>query len=92
MDGFSWSLFVAAAGVAITHTVLGPDHQNFAEMVRALVDGGAALVSPEPWLAVERVLTDDAVRRDMSQAGPRTVANHAGATAKNVEVVRQQLR
>jgi hypothetical protein len=41
---------------------------------------------------VERVLTDDAVRRDMSQAGPGTVANHAGATAKNVEVVRQQLR
>jgi 3-deoxy-D-manno-octulosonic-acid transferase len=73
-------------------TVLGPDHQNFAEMVRALVDGGAALVSPEPWLAVERVLDDDALRRDMSQAGPRTVANHAGATAKNVEVVRQQLR
>lgn len=26
MDGFSWSLLAAAAGVALTHTLLGPDH------------------------------------------------------------------
>ena len=26
MDGFSWSLLVAAAGVALVHTALGPDH------------------------------------------------------------------
>jgi hypothetical protein len=26
MDGFSWSLLLAALGIALTHTVLGPDH------------------------------------------------------------------
>ncbi|MGH9869922.1 MAG: sulfite exporter TauE/SafE family protein [Candidatus Polarisedimenticolia bacterium] len=26
MDGFSWSLVAASAGVALTHTLLGPDH------------------------------------------------------------------
>ncbi|HKY31793.1 MAG TPA: hypothetical protein VJV23_04595 [Candidatus Polarisedimenticolia bacterium] len=26
MDGFAWSLLAAAAGVALTHTLLGPDH------------------------------------------------------------------
>ena len=26
MDGFSWSLILAAAGIGLTHTLLGPDH------------------------------------------------------------------
>jgi hypothetical protein len=26
MDGFSWNLLLAAAGIALTHTLLGPDH------------------------------------------------------------------
>ncbi len=26
MDGFSWSLLAASCGVALTHTLLGPDH------------------------------------------------------------------
>ncbi len=36
MDGFSWSLVVAAAGIALTHTILGPDHYvPFAMLARA---------------------------------------------------------
>ena len=26
VDAFSWSLILAAAGIAITHTLFGPDH------------------------------------------------------------------
>ena len=26
MDGFSWTIILAAAGIAVLHTVLGPDH------------------------------------------------------------------
>lgn len=36
MDGFSWSLVAAAAGIALTHTILGPDHYvPFAMLARA---------------------------------------------------------
>lgn len=71
--------------------VLGPDHQNFQEMVEALVEGGAARVARDPWEAASRILDDPGLRTAMAEAGPRTVAAHAGATGKNVEVIRDQL-
>lgn len=72
-------------------TVVGPDHQNFREMVDALVSGGAAVVTEEPWPEIRRILDDPGLRASMAAAGPATVAAHAGATARNVEVIRRQL-
>lgn len=71
--------------------VLGPDHQNFAEMVDALVEGGAALVDPKPWSALTRILGDPARQKAMSQAGPRVVAGRSGATEANLALIRRHL-
>jgi hypothetical protein len=56
MDGFSWSLLLGAAAIALTHTVLGPDHYlPFVALARArrwsvartatVTAGSAALLS-----------------------------------------------
>lgn len=71
--------------------VLGADHANFAEMVEALDEGGALRVTGEPWAAVRAILEDPGLARRMAEAGPATVAAHAGATDRNVEVVRRPL-
>lgn len=71
--------------------VLGPDHQNFAEMVGALVEGGAALVDPTPWSALTAILSDPARRQAMSEAGPRVVALRSGATEANLALIRRHL-
>lgn len=72
--------------------VVGPHHHNFQEMVDALVRGGAAVVSPDPWVEIRRILDDEVFRKGMAAAGPETVASHSGAVARNVEVIRRQLR
>ncbi len=72
--------------------VMGPDHHNFAEMVETLVEGGAAVVAEDPWPAVRRLLDDPLRRAAMAEAGPRTVAAHAGATDLNVSLVLRHLR
>ena len=72
--------------------VVGPDHHNFREMVEALVRGGAAVVSSDPWPDIRRILDDRDLRERMAAAGPETVAAHAGAVGRNVEVIRTQLR
>lgn len=71
--------------------VLGPDHQNFREMVEALVAGGAAAVAPEPWPAIRRILDAPDLAAAMSRAGPATVEAHAGATEANVSLILQEL-
>lgn len=71
--------------------VLGPDHQNFAEMVEALVEGGAAVVDSEPWTAVRSILDDPDRARAMAEAGPRVVTGRSGATEANLALIRRLL-
>lgn len=71
--------------------VVGPDHQNFAQMVGALVEGGAAVVGPRPWSALNEILGDLARRDAMSAAGPRVVDEHSGATEANLALIRRHL-
>ncbi|MDT8341276.1 MAG: hypothetical protein RQ751_07165, partial [Longimicrobiales bacterium] len=71
--------------------VVGPNYGNFREMVAALTDAGAAVVAPEPWPAVARILRDPEVRAAMERAGPAVVAASAGAAGRTLEVVRRQL-
>lgn len=71
--------------------VMGPDHANFAEMTSALEEGGALRIADDPWAAVREILADPELTHRMAAAGPATVAAHAGATDRNVEVVRRPL-
>jgi 3-deoxy-D-manno-octulosonic-acid transferase len=71
--------------------VMGPDCQNFSEMVEALEKGGALLVSRDPWKAVMSILDDPGLASAMAMAGPRTVRAHAGAAERNVALIRAQL-
>jgi 3-deoxy-D-manno-octulosonic-acid transferase len=71
--------------------VVGPDHQNFAEMVAALREAGALSVVDDPWAGVAPILNDGTLAARMSAAGPACVRAHVGATARNVALVRRAL-
>ena len=71
--------------------VVGPDHANFDDMVQALVDGGAAVVDPAPWSAIGGILDDPDRLAAMAEAGPKVVAEHAGATEANLALIRRHL-
>jgi 3-deoxy-D-manno-octulosonic-acid transferase len=72
--------------------VVGPDHQNFDEMVRSLEDAGALVVSDDPWTGVKAILDDPGRAARMKVAGPAAVAAHRGATERNVALIRSVLR
>lgn len=73
-------------------TVIGPDHENFSEMVEALVADGAVMVSPEAWSGIGAILDDPEMRGRMATAGPEAVGRHRGATGRNVALIRDVLR
>jgi 3-deoxy-D-manno-octulosonic-acid transferase len=73
-------------------TVIGPDHENFSEMVEALVADGAVMVSPEAWKGIGAILHDPEMRARMATAGPEAVGRHRGATERNVALIRDVLR
>lgn len=89
-NGLGGSNPVPAAQLA-RPIVCGPDHQNFPGVVEALTEGGALLVSADPWAAVQKILDDSKVRAAMSGAGPAVVARRAGATERNLELVLEAL-
>lgn len=72
--------------------VIGPDHENFQEMVEALRVAGALRVAPDPWQGLRAVLDDPALAARMAVAGPATVEAHRGAAARNVALIRSVLR
>ncbi len=72
--------------------VVGPDHENFREMVEALGSAGALRVAPDPWTGLRAVLDDAALAARMASAGPATVEAHRGAAARNVALIRSVLR
>lgn len=71
--------------------VIGPHHQNFADMVEALVQGGALEVAEDPWSAIRGILAEPDRARAMAEAGPRVVAKRSGATEANLELLRRHL-
>lgn len=73
-------------------TVVGPDYQNFDEMVEALSREGALVVSRDPWEGIREVLGSEDRRKSMTEAGPAAVAAHRGATERNVQLIRSALR
>ena len=73
-------------------TVIGPDHENFSELVEALVADGAVMVSPEAWKGIGAILDDPEMRARMEAAGLEAVGRHRGATERNVALIRDVLR
>ena len=77
----------AAAGCA---TIIGPHHENFADVVSALRAGGGITVSSSPkeaMVAAARLLQDADARRQMSRQGRRVIEERRGASARSADLV-----
>lgn len=73
-----------AAGCA---TIIGPHHENFANVVAALAAGGGITVTDTPMAAAARLLGDEDARRRMVRHGQRVIEEHRGASARTVDLV-----
>ena len=73
-----------AAGCA---TIIGPHHDNFADVVAALEAGGGLAVTQSPMEAAARLLEDAAARRRMARNGQRVIESRRGASARTAELV-----
>ncbi len=73
-----------AAGCA---TIIGPHHENFADVVSALEAGGGITVTAAPMNAAARLLEDTAARRRMARNGQRVIEGHRGASARTADLV-----
>lgn len=78
-----------AAGCA---TIIGPHHENFADVVSALAAGGGITVTDTPMAAASRLLDDPDARRRMAGNGRRVIEDHRGASARTVDLVLGLLR
>ena len=76
-----------AAGCA---TVIGPHHENFADVVSALRAGSGITVTSSPKEAMEaaaRLLQDAGARRQMARQGRRVIEERRGASARSADLV-----
>ena len=73
-----------AAGCA---TIIGPRHDNFADVVSVLAAGGGITVTDSPMAAAARLLDDPDARRRMARNGRRVIEEHRGASARTVDLV-----
>ena len=76
-----------AAGCA---TVIGPHHENFADVVSALRAGSGIAVTSSPKEAMEaaaRLLQDAGARRQMARQGRRVIEERCGASARSADLV-----
>lgn len=78
-----------AAGCA---TIIGPHHENFADVVSALAAGGGITVTDTPMAAATRLLDDPDARRRMARDGQRVIEEHRGASARTADLVSGLLR
>ncbi len=73
-----------AAGCA---TIIGPHHENFADVVSALAAGGGITVTASPMAAAARLLDDPDTRLRMARNGQRVIEEHRGASARTADLV-----
>ncbi len=73
-----------AAGCA---TIIGPHHENFADVVSALRAGGGITVTHAPMEAATRLQADEDARRQMARDGQRVIEEHRGASARTADLV-----
>ena len=68
-------------------TLIGPHHDNFAEVVAALEAGGGIVVTDSPMEAATRLLEDPKACRRLARNGQRVIGEHRGASARSAEMV-----
>jgi 3-deoxy-D-manno-octulosonic-acid transferase len=68
-------------------TVMGPHHDNFREVVSALVAAGGIRVTEAPMEEVVALLDDPQTRRRMGEAGRSVIRERKGATGRNAELL-----
>lgn len=72
-------------------TVIGPHHWNFEDVVHALAEGGALVVTDDPTGAVEELLADPARRAEMAARGRRVIRERQGASRRSAELIERVL-
>ena len=81
-----------AAGAPV---ILGPHMYNFADATQLALQAGAAIQAADASAAMQAalgLLSNEAQRRRMSEAGKSLIAAHRGATARHLAVCRRLLR
>ncbi len=79
-------------------TVIGPHHENFAEIVAALADAGGIAVSDRPMKVIREWLEDPQAARMVGRRGSGVVARERGVAERTARLViartraREQLR
>ena len=68
-------------------TLIGPHHENFAEVVSALQAGGGVIVTASPMEEAARMLEDADARQAMAECGQRVIEQHRGASRRSAHLV-----
>jgi len=74
----------AALGIP---TLIGPRHENFEDVVAALAEGGALLVTDQPMDLVRDLLADPEARKTMGRRGREVIRQRQGATANHARLL-----
>ncbi len=68
-------------------TIIGPHHDDFAQLVDTLKAGGGILVSNHPGQAAAQLLTDTKQAHQLAQCGIDVILSRRGTTEKHVELL-----
>lgn len=71
-------------------TIIGPDHQNFREVVAALASAQGIIVVPDPASAAQeaaRLLADPASASALAKRGQQVILTRRGATARHLQLL-----
>ncbi|MCC5828592.1 MAG: hypothetical protein JJU36_04015 [Phycisphaeraceae bacterium] len=68
-------------------TLIGPHYGDFQEIVDALVDREAIVVTPDPWPAIQRLLADRSMAAAMAERGRAVILEHQGVAQRTLELL-----
>lgn len=67
-------------------TIIGPHHENFADIVERLADGGGIVVSRDPMAVAARWLADRAAAERVAKAGRQALERNLGTAQRQAEL------
>ena len=90
-----WGRFDPIEPVALGRpTIIGPDHQNFREVVGALASANGIIVAPDPVAAARetaRLLADPTAAAALANRGQQVILTRRGATTRHLQMLLQLL-
>jgi len=72
-------------------TIIGPDHHNFADAVKALQSGGGIIVSDKPGKTTNELLKDEAKRTELAKHGREVILSRQGSTKRHATILSKLL-